>query len=160
MTELILVRHAKSDWGNPGFADHDRPLNERGLRDAPMMAARLVLLDVRVDLLISSTAVRARTTAASFGSALGVEVELDPELYLASASTLFAKALAAGGDGACVMLVAHDPGLSDLAFQLSDGVIDHMPTCAVARFVWERETWDGLVPGAADSWSIDTPRRQ
>lgn len=156
MIELILVRHAKSDWGDPALADRDRPLNVRGTRDAPVMAGRFAESGVGVQRLLSSTAVRARTTAEIFGAVLGVEVELDPELYLASAATLLAKAAATSAPS--VMLVAHDPGLSDLAARLSDGGIEHLPTCAVARFSWKVASWDEIASRVADSWSLDTPR--
>ena len=76
MTTLVLVRHAKSDWGSPSLDDNDRPLNARGMRDAPAQARRLAAAleasDVRLDVLLSSTALRARTTAAFFGAALGL----------------------------------------------------------------------------------------
>lgn len=156
MIELLLARHAKSDWGDPGLADHDRPLNARGLRDAPAMAERLARSGATVELILSSTAVRARTTAARFGEALGVGVELDRELYLAPADRLFARAAATGL--ASVMVVAHDPGLSDLASRLSDGQIAHMPTCSVARFAWDVRSWADISGRAADRWSFDSPR--
>lgn len=129
MIQLILVRHAKSDWGNPGLADHDRPLNERGQTNAPMMAERLVGTGVAVDQVHSSTAVRARTTAEVFGAALGVAVQLDPRMYLASGSALLRKAVEAGARS--LMLVAHDPGITDLAARLSDGGVEQMPTCGL-----------------------------
>lgn len=156
MIELILVRHAKSDWGDPGLRDHERTLNERGLRDAPAMAERLATTDTKVERILSSTAVRARTTAAEFGAALDVDVELDPELYAAPADTLLAKAAEAGARS--VMVVAHSPGISELAAQLSNGGIEHMPTCAVARFAWDAESWEEVAGRAADRWELDTPR--
>lgn len=156
MIQLVLVRHGKSDWGDPGLADHDRTLNDRGLRDAPRMAERLAASDVGIERLLSSTAVRARTTAQIFGDTLGVAPELDPDLYLAPAATLFEKATATGA--AAVMVVAHDPGLSDLAATLSGGGIGQMPTCAVARFVWRSGSWDDVAGRVADEWSFDTPR--
>lgn len=156
MRELILIRHAKSDWGDPTLSDHDRPLNDRGVRNAPMMAQRLLDSGIAPQRIISSTATRARTTAEAFGGALGLEVELDEELYLASASTLLSKAVASGS--ASLVLVAHDPGISDLAWRLSDGGIDHMPTCAVARFRWDVDEWSEATSRAADSWTLDTPR--
>ncbi|WP_053385357.1 SixA phosphatase family protein [Leucobacter celer] len=156
MIELILVRHAKSDWGDPGLDDHERPLNGRGERDAPVMAARLAQSGIEVERIISSTAVRARTTARAFGAALGVEVELDPELYAAPGSRLLAKAVATGA--ASVMVVAHNPGISDLAARLSGGGIEHMPTCAVARFEWDARSWDEVEGRVADQWGLDTPR--
>lgn len=143
---LILVRHAKSDWGDPGLSDHDRPLNARGLQNAPMMAELLAAAKPRIDRIISSTALRARTTATYFGEVLGVPVELDEALYLAPAETLLATAKACGA--ARVMVVAHDPGLSDLAHRLSGGAIAHMPTCAVARFDF-----------ANGGFAFDTPRQ-
>lgn len=156
MIELVLVRHAKSDWGDPGLDDHERPLNGRGERDAPAMAERLAQTGVKVERIVSSTAVRARTTAGAFGAALGGEVELDPELYAAPGSTLLAKAVEAGAR--TVMVVAHNPGISDLAARLSGGGIEHMPTCAVARFEWDAGSWDEVGSQVADRWGLDTPR--
>ncbi|WP_449281855.1 SixA phosphatase family protein [Leucobacter sp.] len=156
MIELILVRHAKSDWGVPELDDHERPLNGRGERDAPAMAERLAQAGAEVECIISSTAVRARTTARAFGAALGVEVELDPELYAAPGSTLLTKAVEAGAGS--VMVVAHNPGISDLAARLSGGGIEHMPTCAVAQFEWDAGSWDEVAGRVADRWGLYTPR--
>lgn len=156
MISLTLLRHAKSDWGDASLADHDRPLNARGRRDAPAMAEHLAGLGDTPQRILSSTALRARTTAESFGLTLGVRVELDPELYLASAATLWAKAAAQGATS--VMLVAHDPGLSDLASRLSAGDIEHMPTCAIARFTWELSSWPEAPPLPAATRTLDIPR--
>lgn len=156
MIELILTRHAKSDWNNPSLTDHNRPLNERGEQNAPMMAERLADSGASVRRLLSSTALRARTTAEFFAEALNVEIELDQDLYLASDDGLLAHAMSSGVDS--VMLVAHDPGLSDLAVRLSSGGIEQMPTCAVARFTWDVASWDQVGDRPADTWSLDTPR--
>lgn len=164
LSELVLVRHAKSDWGDPSLRDHDRPLNARGTRDAPVMAQRFAALGHPVDVILSSTATRARRTAEAFAAALGLEFTLDPELYLASAERLLAKATASGAHA--VLLVAHNPGITDLAHRLSDGGIAHMPTCAVARFVWAEEqstlTGEGTVherPSAPPSeWHLGSPK--
>lgn len=160
MHELVLVRHAKSDWGDATLADHDRPLNGRGRANAPMMAARFVETNPAIQRIISSTAVRAHTTALEFGAALGLEVALDPGLYLSSARTLLARALAEGVSS--VMLVAHDPGITVLANELSGGGIQHMPTCAVARFTWgQAPEAASTFPAAewiADTWHFDTVR--
>lgn len=156
MLTLVLVRHAKSDWNDPSQADHDRPLNSRGERNAPLMARRIAAMGMKVDRLISSTALRARTTAAFFADVLDVEIELDVELYGASSSTLIDKAANAGVKS--VMLVAHNPGLSYLAERLSNGAIVHMPTCAVARFSWQAESWDEVEWQEPVEWTLDTPR--
>ena len=155
MTTLVLIRHAKSDWGSPARADHDRPLNARGLRDAPVLARRLAVSGVRPQALLSSTALRARTTAEFFGAALGLEPELDPELYGAPAAKIFDAAAARGADR--VAVVAHDPGMTVLAERLSGGGIGHMTTCAVATFVWTSDDWEVAEAIDPDSWTFDSP---
>lgn len=156
MTTLTLVRHAKSDWGSPGLDDHDRPLNERGQRDAPAMAQRLAASGTPVERLLASTALRARTTAAACGAALGREPELRDELYGASARALLDAA--AGSGVSSVLIVAHDPGMTVLAERLSGGGIAHMPTCAVATFTWSTDDWDVATAIDPDDWSFDSPK--
>ncbi|MET0296591.1 MAG: histidine phosphatase family protein [Microbacterium sp.] len=156
MTRLVLIRHAKSDWGDAFLADHDRPLNDRGMRDAPAMARRLADTGFRADTILSSTALRAATTADFFSGALGVPVEQQERLYGAPASLLL---LAAAESGArSVVVVAHDPGMSILAGRLSNDGIGHMPTCAVATFTWEVDDWDVATEVDPDEWAFDSPR--
>ena len=155
MTSLVLVRHAKSDWGDPSLDDHDRPLNHRGLKDAPVMAQRLADSGFAIEAILSSTALRARTTAAYFGRALGLDVRLDEGLYGAPASALLEAAVDSGASA--VMVVAHDPGMSVLAGRLS-GEIEHMPTCAVATFTWDADDWDVATSLEPTSWSFAAPR--
>ncbi len=156
MITLVLVRHAKSDWADANLHDHDRPLNDRGTRDAPRMAEALAATGFVPDAILSSTAVRARTTAADFGAEFGVDIEVDAELYGASARTVLAKAAARGVSS--VMVVAHDPGLSILAEQLSNDGITHMPTCAVASFTWNEDDWDVASAIDPEVWTFDSPR--
>ncbi len=155
MTSLVLVRHAKSDWGDASLDDHDRPLNERGRRDAPIMAQRLADSGFAVEAILASTALRARTTAAYFGQALGLDVRLDEALYGAPASALLQAAADSGVSS--VMVVAHDPGMSVLAGRLS-GEIEHMPTCAVATFTWDADDWAVATSLDPDSWTFSAPR--
>lgn len=154
MVTLVLARHAKSDWGTPGVSDHERPLNERGRRDAPLMAAALAETGIRPDRLLSSTALRARTTAESFAATLGVPLETMPELYGASVPELWAAATAAGGRS--VLIVAHDPGLSELASVLAGRPVA-MTTCSVATFPIPGDRWPAMPP-VVDEWRIETPR--
>ncbi|KXC06248.1 SixA phosphatase family protein [Microbacterium hominis] len=155
MTTLVLVRHAKSDWGDPGLDDHDRPLNARGLRDAPALAARLAGTGIRLEAVLSSTALRARTTASFFAEAFGLDAELDGDLYGAAAARLLRAAADRGVPA--VMVVAHDPGMTALAERLSGGGIGHMPTCAVATFVWATDDWDVATATDPEQWSFDRP---
>ncbi len=156
MITLALVRHAKSDWGDPGLDDHERPLNARGERDAPAMAALLAGTGFRPETILASTAVRARTTASVFATVLDAELRLDPDLYGAPASRLLSAA--AESMLARVMVVAHDPGMTVLAERLSGGGIGHMPTCAVATFTWETDDWDVATATDPAAWTFDTPR--
>ncbi len=162
MKTLALIRHAKSSWDHPGVDDHDRPLNERGLRDAPRMAARLADAhhELRGCALLSSTALRAATTADAFAAALDATVRLDERLYGATPRRIVD--LASARSEAAVAVVAHDPGLSDLArhwsrFPAENG-IPHMPTCAVAVFTFEIDGWDVLESSVPISWTYDIPR--
>lgn len=156
MIRLVLVRHAKSDWGDPLLDDHDRPLNDRGLRDAPAMARRLAETGFRADAILSSTALRAATTADFFSGALDTPVEQQERLYGAPGSLLLLAA--AERDVRSVVVVAHDPGMSVLAGRLSDGRIAHMPTCAVATFEWDADDWDVATEIDPDRWDQQTPR--
>ncbi|SFS17852.1 phosphohistidine phosphatase [Microbacterium sp. cf046] len=156
MIRLVLVRHAKSDWGDPSLDDHDRPLNDRGMRDAPRMARALAETGFRPEVILSSTALRARTTAEAFAAEFDVAVNLDPALYGAPASILLETAAASAAGR--VIVVAHDPGMSALAERLSEGEISHMPTCAVAGFRWDDDDWDVVGSLAPADWTFDTPR--
>ncbi len=106
--------------------------------------------------ILSSTAVRARTTAQVFADALGLEVETDEGLYGAPGARLLAAAAASGVTD--VVVVAHDPGMTVLAEQLSGGGIGAMPTCAVATFIWDTDDWDVATAVPPARWSVDTPR--
>lgn len=156
MIQLVLVRHAKSDWGDPALDDHDRPLNDRGIRDAPRMARALADTGFRPAVILSSTAVRARTTAEAFAAQFDVAIDLDPGLYGAPGGALLERAAASRAHR--VVVVAHDPGMTALADRLSGGGIAHMPTCAVAMFTWIEDDWD--VARALDpaEWTFDSPR--
>ena len=119
MTTLVLVRHAKSDWGHPGLADHNRPLNDRGLRDAPVLAQRLAATGFRPDRLLTSTALRARTTAGFFADALGVAADAREELYGASARTL----LATTSPALLVAAVVHAEIMTVAPFASHNGIV-------------------------------------
>jgi phosphohistidine phosphatase len=158
MIRVALVRHAKSDWRDPDVPDHDRPLNKRGRRDAPAQAARLADTGFRPDVILSSTALRARTTAQAFADEFGLDVDLQEQLYGASAPVLLRAIETAGLEGAgSVLIVAHDPGMTDLAYALSAERIDRMPTCAVATFLWADDDWNIIDSVEPDEWELSTP---
>ena len=154
MIQLILARHAKSDWADEGLDDHDRPLNERGRRDAPAMARSVLRRGVRPEILLSSTATRARTTADAFAAEFEVEVTEQAQLYLADSEALLEAARASGASE--VMVVAHDPGMSELVSRLAERDV-RMVTSAVAIFTWHDGTWADVGTTLADEFELLTP---
>ncbi|MCS6982548.1 MAG: histidine phosphatase family protein, partial [Flavobacteriales bacterium] len=123
MKRLLLVRHAKSDWSKPDLADHDRPLNKRGMHDAPLMArvwARQ--LDVP-DVLVSSTALRAAQTAKAFAKSWGIQeadIVMDPRLYLAGRRTLLDAVKNLPDEARTAALFGHNEGISEFFCWLVD----------------------------------------
>lgn len=156
MKTLLLARHAKSDWGFSGVADHDRPLNARGRRDAPVMARRLADDGVDLDHIVSSSAVRARSTADEYAAAFGIAVVDESLLYAASARSILAIAAALPEDSSVAMLVGHNPGMSDAVAELT-GEHTQLPTCAVAECAVDVGSWDELIEGTGRLLRVHTP---
>lgn len=130
---LIIMRHAKSSWDNANLTDHERPLNARGLRDAPPMGELLAEQDLVPDLIISSTATRARETAEIVSQSCGYseEIHFTDDLYLASPAAITTCLNRLAGDAERVMIIAHNPGLEELVYGLT-GESQRMPTAAIA----------------------------
>ena len=146
MKTLLLVRHAKSSRDDPALTDRDRPLNDRGMRDAPKMAKRLAKRDLKPDVILSSPAVRALTTAQLMAEKLdykGKDIVVDDRLYAAAPETLLKVIRELGDKPKRVMLIGHNPELAELAHRLSDSITD-MPTSAVAEFVFDMSSWSEL----------------
>lgn len=144
----------------PGMRDFDRPLNERGMSDAAAMARRFAERHVPVDLLVSSPAVRAITTASIFRDALGpVPLELRDALYLAGPATLFNLLAALPPQVHSAMVFGHNPGLSELVATLADGRIGELPTCTAVHIDIHLDHWDQLAPGTGTiGWWESPPR--
>ena len=157
------MRHAKSDWGDETLDDHDRPLNERGRRDAPRMGRLLVELAVQPELVICSTAIRARETVERLAPEAGIPREAivhDRALYLASPMALLSVARRRAdehGDPACVMVVAHNPGMEDLASFLAGEPV-RFPTAALADCVVAIEDWADLGDPAETGVRVYRPK--
>jgi phosphohistidine phosphatase len=160
MKTLLLVRHAKSSWEHPGVSDHDRPLNDRGLRDAPAMGRHLAERGVAPDVILSSTALRSRTTAELIAKALGFDaarIVTDERLYAASADEVLRVIGEIDGDASSAMVVGHNPETASLAHRLSDE-IHAMPTCAVAEFTFDVDAWYEIGDVEPATVRVDTPR--
>jgi len=110
MKQLLLMRHAKSDWTSPAATDFERPLNSRGERDVPRMATLLKACDMVPQCLLTSPALRARQTAEGVGAVLGIKPTFNPDLYLASLETLVGTLEKQPTELESIMLVGHNPG--------------------------------------------------
>ncbi len=137
---VCLMRHAKSDWDNAALSDHDRPLNQRGRRDAPRMAKWLANRGCLPEVIIGSTAVRVRETIDCLLSVWDHEplVLCSPSLYLSTPATICEHIISesVNADGtrpACVLVIAHNPGMEHLVSQWS-GTAIHLSTAAIAIF--------------------------
>lgn len=145
MKTLLILRHAKSSWKDESLPDHDRPLNKRGKEEAPRMGRLIRELDLIPDLIISSTARRAQTTAKLVAEEAGYdgEIILLRDLY-AAAPEAYLEALETVGDKfQRVMVVGHNPGLEELVEALT-GEYQPMPTAALAQVSLPIEGWSEL----------------
>ena len=145
MKTLLLLRHAKSSWKEEGLGDHERPLNKRGLRNAPRMGKLIDEKKIWPDLILSSTAVRAMRTAEAVAAACSKEVPLSPqdELYLAPSSTYIETVCYLDNGFERVLLVGHNPGISDLLCRLTSQS-EFMPTAALAQIELPIGHWNEL----------------
>lgn len=160
---LLIIRHAKSDWSFQ-VSDFDRPLNERGFADAPVMARRLLTSspDRIPQLLISSPAKRAITTAQIFAETLQYptrNIQISPSIYEASVQELMR--IINGLDDAIdrVALFGHNPGLSRLVDYLTDQRdTTHLPTCGIASLQFDAENWLEISGATGVLTSVDYPK--
>ena len=140
--KLYILRHAKSSWKDFSLNDFDRPLNKRGGRDAPLMAERMVQRDIEPDIIISSPAKRARTTAGYFSKALETPVIYEDLIYEASVAQLMEIIKENFRDYDTMMLVGHNPSLTVLSTMLTGYPIDNIPTAGIVGIAFEDDTID------------------
>lgn len=161
MKTLLIIRHAKSSWSSAEISDFDRPLNERGKRDAPAMAERLIKANVSIDRFVSSPAKRARQTAAIFIEAFGKEVNdihFIPELYHASLTNFKKVVTGLDDQDNAVALFSHNPGITAFANLLSLVRLDNMPTCGVFAVHSPTNAWSGFFSATPQFWFFDYPK--
>jgi phosphohistidine phosphatase len=161
MKRLTLVRHAKSSWKNAALADVDRPLNGRGKLDAPRMGAFLAVQGIRPDIILSSAARRARKTARLLATAIpgaSERILFDPALYEASAAVLLERVRTLDEAWQHVMLVGHNPGLTDFANQLTASGVDNIPTCGVLVADLAIDSWGEAGAGCGSVFLYVVPK--
>ena len=151
MKTLYLVRHAKSSWENPDLSDFDRPLNNRGKKDAPRMGKRLKERRVTPDIMLSSPAERALVTCKEIATILGFpqgKIKTDKRLYHADADQIL-KVLkelkdSPRDDGEVVMIFGHNPGFTEFANSLLNETIMNIPTCGVVHAELNIDHWKDI----------------
>jgi phosphohistidine phosphatase len=161
MKQLLLVRHAKSDWNDSSLSDFDRPLNERGKRDAPVMAHRLLDKKIKIDGFITSPAKRARKTATVFAKEYKVDkgdlIVVD-ELYLAPEETFYKVITGANDSLDTIAIFSHNPGITEFANLLTDVRIDNIPTCGIFAITIDCKHWSDFRHSKKEFWFFDFPK--
>jgi len=156
---LLVLRHAKSSWKDTSLVDHDRPLNKRGRRDAPRMGRLIQSAGIVPDLLISSTAKRARKTAQAVAEACGYSAEIARErrFYETGPQTVLQEVAKVSDEHDTVMIVGHNPTWEGVVSELT-GQYEIMPTAALARIELDIEHWSDLREGSGRLVSLWRPR--
>ncbi len=161
MKTLYLVRHAKSSWEDSDLEDYDRPLSDRGVSDAPRMGRRITEYKQVPQLIYSSPAVRALSTAKIIASGIGYpeqSIVTDKKIYHAEADTLLEIVKKFPDEKECVMLVGHNPGLTLFANALLGETIINIPTCGVVRAELKLSQWRTVKWANGKLITIDSPK--
>lgn len=162
MKTLILIRHAKSDWSNPFLHDFDRELNARGLRDAPMMGTVLSHKNIHPDLILSSPAQRAKTTAIEIARKLSFPentITYDSSLYGGDIETIFEVIRSVADTCQTLILFGHNPEFTECANVLCDADIENIPTCGVVAMQLKEDNWKSVGLDSAHLLFFDTPKQ-
>ena len=161
MKTLFLVRHAKSDWHAASACDFQRPLNDRGLKAAPLMGQRLQAKSMKPDAILASPATRAKQTA----ELMALEMDYPQEkigweqtIYGASCDDLLALIHAAPSHDQSLMLVGHNPTMTIMANQLAGDTLSNIPTCGVYVIEFDLDDWRAVNKGLGRCLFYETPR--
>ncbi len=163
MKTLYIVRHAKSSWDDPIIDDFDRPLNGRGEKDAPRMGERMNERGIAPDLIISSPAARALGTARLIAKSLGYpegNVQQDRSIYHAGTEALLRVIRQAGDKNEIIMIVGHNPGLTEFANDLLKENIDNIPTAGVVGCKLKIDSWKDAAAGCGKMLFFDFPKNK
>ncbi|MDF7801089.1 histidine phosphatase family protein [Pontiellaceae bacterium B1224] len=160
---LYLVRHAKSSWVNPSYSDFDRPLNDRGQRDAPETGRRFKAKGVMPDVVLCSPARRAVETLNLLNAELGIpenSIYMQKRIYEASTETLLELIQLLDDSHGSVMLVGHNPSMTWLAEGLVDAQFQNLPTCSVVTISLDSNHWNEAGNCPAELLNLDYPKKE
>lgn len=163
MKTIYIIRHAKSSWDDPLQDDFERPLSDRGKRDAPRMGKRLKEKEIHPDLLLSSPAKRAVSTARKIAQVLKYSKDgilTDRKLYHADEETMLNVIQKLNNKYNVVMLFGHNPGITEFvkSFRDDEFVIDNIPTCGIIAFQLNVDTWQDVKWGKGKMLFFDYPK--
>lgn len=161
MKTLFIIRHAKSSWDNDQLSDYDRPLNKRGLRDAPFMATLLRDQGIKPELILASPSMRTSQTTEFFAQIMGIDSDLikyDPLIYESDTHTLLNIINQIENSKSVVFLVGHNPSLSNLASLLT-GTAIILPTCGIASITFPVDSWSCISSNLGSLSNFDYPKK-
>ncbi len=162
MKTVYFIRHAKSSWEDMSLRDAERPLNKRGFRDAPFMAKLFQGKEIIPDIIYSSPAVRAYTTAKFFAETLGKEetdILQDPNLYLGDEDYIIDLIQAATDDAKTICFFGHNPTTTNLANIFSKDYIPNAPTCAIVKVQADVSEWKAFSTTNAEMVTMHYPKQ-
>ncbi len=141
---VTLIRHAKSSWSDPSFTDFERPLNKRGVRDAPRVGTALEQAGISFDRVLCSDAQRARQTLSLLRQGIEIDeknIEYRHDMYGASADHLLSCITGQPDSISNIALIGHNPGMEDLAYKLAEEPVGSMQTCCVVHLEFDSDKW-------------------
>jgi len=159
---LTIVRHAKSSWSDSSLPDNKRPLNRRGKRDAPEMGRRIQEHGIRPSLIVSSPATRAWTTAKVIANTINYPREFlqkEERLYLASLDEILDVVVAQDNGFNNLMVVGHNPGMTEFANFLVPGLTGNLPTAGVVSVQIDQDDWSLYGRPATELLVHDWPKK-
>ncbi len=160
MKTIIITRHAKSSWESIYQSDFERPLNERGLRDAPFMGEKLAKYNLGIQAIISSTAVRALQTSNLIAPKIGINTVITiDELYHAAPYVIDACITTLPPELNTVLLVCHNPGITAWVLQHSTANIYNMPTCGMVGVKATVDTWIDFCTATKELLFVEYPKK-
>ncbi len=162
MKTLYLIRHAKSDWSDESLSDFDRPLNKRGMKDAPLMGSKLADKGIRPGLIIASPAVRAKTTAIAFAKALSYpldSIRYDHALYASDIETILSIIRDVSDSVDTLFVFGHNPEFTECANYLSNGDIENIPTCGVVEMRLREDDWKSIGANSTELSGFYFPKK-
>lgn len=162
MKTIYFIRHAKSSWDSLGMKDKDRPLNDRGERDAPRMGKLLKDKGVKPDKLVSSPANRAFSTAKHFAAAFDIataNIAVEEQIYEADVTDIMEVVHGLSDDWETVFIFGHNPTFTDVVNQFTERSIMNVPTCGVCKVESTIDRWEDFASNNARLTEFHYPKQ-